>query len=285
MLEAWHLLSLDAPTVAVLWSYFFARTMGIHLPWHAPLILGIGTWLIYVADRILDGFSKSPTVALHRRHRFHAQHRKAFLGAACVFGGILLSLIVSRMSANARSEDTVLFLIALLYLFLVHRPDGEFKVWLPKELAVGVVFAVATVVPAWSRLISGGAELLPGLVVFAALCWLNCVAIERWESGSTPLLSNRSASHPTAAHITTRWAADHLEVVALMISAISLFLWIGTRMAVLSTAPIYLAAFVAAFCFAVMDRHRERFSTLHLRIAADVFLLTPLLLLPAIGRS
>jgi hypothetical protein len=276
------LLSLDAPTITALWSYFFARTTGIRLPWHALLILAIGTWLIYITDRILDGFRKSPNVLLHRRHHFHAQHRRAFLAAALIAGGILISLIVNRMSANARTEDTVLFLIALLYLFIVHRPGNGYQAWLPKELAVGAVFAAATAVPAWSRLTEGRTQLLPGILVFATLCWLNCAAIERWESGPTPL-SNGATKPPATSHVTTRWAADRLEVVALIVAAISLFLWIGTRIAVLTTAPIYLAAFLAAFCFAVMDRHRERFSTLHLRIAADAILLTPLLLLPLLG--
>jgi hypothetical protein len=283
--EAWHLLSLDAPTIAALWACFFARTVDIHLPWHAPLILAIGTWLIYVADRILDGFRKFPTVALHRRHHFHTQHRKGFLFAAVVAGAALLSLIVGRMPAKARSEDMVLFVIALVYLYLVHGPRTNRKAWLPKELAVGTVFAAATAVPAWSRLASGRAELLPGIAVFSVLCWLNCVAIECWESGSDRMQRNDASNCIAVPHITTRWAVNNLETTALLTAIVSLFVWIGARMAVLSTAPIYLAAFVSAFCFAVLDRHRQRFSTLHLRIAADLFLLSPILLLLVVGNS
>src|SRR5271156_21025 len=36
--EWWHLLSLDAPTVAALWSWFFARAMHLHLPLIPPLL-------------------------------------------------------------------------------------------------------------------------------------------------------------------------------------------------------------------------------------------------------
>ncbi|MGC2300913.1 MAG: hypothetical protein WA476_19055, partial [Acidobacteriaceae bacterium] len=55
----WHLLSLDAPTVAVLWAWSFARAADVHPSGSALAVLGIGTWLIYVADRLLD--ARSPT--------------------------------------------------------------------------------------------------------------------------------------------------------------------------------------------------------------------------------
>jgi hypothetical protein len=279
--EYWHLLSLDAPTIAALWSWFFARAMRIDLPWHAPVLLALGTWLVYVADRILDGTRADPSTPLRERHLFHARHRNAFLVIASALGGVLTWLILARMSANARYEDTVLFSAALLYLVLVHKPRlGEIN-WLPKEIAVGVVFAAATAVPAWSRLDSGRAALFPAIAVFAALCWLNCVAIERWEDLSPA--GNLQSPH---AHGTTRWTAEHFRMVA---SALALLSGILAGALVLGSsspdlrktaAPVYLAALTAALFLALIDRHRDNFSTLHLRIAADLALLTPLLFLP-----
>ena len=46
------------------------------------------------------------------------------------------------------------------------------------------------------------------------------------------------------------------------------------------TIPIYVATLTAALILALIDRHRGSFSRLHLRIAADLALLTPILLLP-----
>jgi hypothetical protein len=280
LFERWHLLSLDAPTVAALWSWFFARAMRIELPWHAPLLLALGTWLVYVADRILDGTRADPSTPLRERHLFHARHRNAFLVIAAAAGGALTWLVLARMSANARHEDTVLFAAALLYLVLVHKPRLGGINWLPKEIAVGLVFAAATAVPAWSRLNSGHAAFFPAIAIFAALCWLNCVAIERWEN-----LSSTGKLQSPDAHSTTRWVANHF---GLMASALSLLLGIlvvalafGSRSPNFrKTIPIYLAALAAAFILALMDRQRDNFSTLHLRIAADLALLTPVLFLP-----
>jgi hypothetical protein len=274
--EAWHLLSLDAPTVAALWSIFFARAMGIHLPWHSPLILALGTWMIYVADRLLDGYRPGSSTILRERHRFHARHRAAFLSAAAVASALLIWLIVDKMTAAARGEDIVLFLLSLLYLFLVHRPAMKTRAWLPKELAVGIVFASATAVPAWSRLGSGRAALTPAVALFAALCWLNCVAIEGWENGSGLDASANADAHPT-----TRWTANHLRAAALVLAAISGLASAGALAHSSWTALLYLAILASSAIFVAIDSNRERFSTLGLRIGADMALLTPLLLLLA----
>jgi hypothetical protein len=278
--ERWHLLSLDAPTVAALWSWFFARAMHVDLPWHAPLLLALGTWLVYVADRILDGYHRDPTTPLRQRHLFHAQHRKAFLAAAVAAVGILLWLICARMTASVRHEDTILFAAAMLYFFLVHKPGSGSKHWLPKELAVGAVFAAATAVPAWSRLDTGRAALFPAVVVFAAICWLNCVAIERWEN-----LSPNGQLQSPGAHQSTRWTAKHLSSAAMALAALSgliataLMLGLGSDN-YRKTIAIYLATLTAALVLALADRSRDDFSRLHLRIAADLALLTPLIFLP-----
>jgi hypothetical protein len=299
LLKRWHLLSLDAPTVAALWSWFFARAMHIELPWHAPLLLALGTWLVYVADRILDGTCSDPSTPLRERHRFHTRHRKAFLTASAAVGCTLIWLIIARMSTNARYEDTVLFSAALLYLVLVHKPRlggtgapgdrssslGLGTSWLPKELAVGIVFAAATAVPAWSRLrgpaLNGGRPaLFPAAVLFAAVCWLNCVAIERWEN-----LTPTKYLQPPDAHPTTRWVAGHFALVTTAIASFAVIP--AVTLALLSkpsdlreTVPIYAADASAALALVLLDSHRLSFSKLQLRIAADLALLTPLLFLP-----
>jgi hypothetical protein len=280
ILERWHLLSLDAPTVAALWCWFFARAMRIDLPWHAPLLLALGTWFVYAADRILDGSRANPSSPLRERHRFHARHRGAFLAAGVIGGCALLWLIAARMTANARFEDAVVFSAALLYLVLVHQPPLGAVSWptpnrLPKELAVGVVFAAATAVPAWSRLHSERQRLFPAVALFAALCWLNCVAIERWEN----LAPDEQLRSPDA-HPSTRWAVEHFRAVALVWAAVAAAFASASIASIPRTLAVYLALTTSALCLAAIDLYREKLSSLHLRIAADAALLTPLIFLP-----
>jgi hypothetical protein len=183
------------------------------------------------------------------------------------------------MSANARYEDTVLFSAALLYLVLVHKPRTRQTSWLPKELAVGIVFAAATAVPAWSRLSSGlhseRPALFPAVALFAALCWLNCVAIERWEN-LTP--TGHLQSHDT--HSTTRWVADRFQPVTLSLAVISAAVASAAITSNPETLPLYLAVTTGALCLTAIDVFREKLSSIHLRVAADAALLTPLIFIP-----
>jgi len=273
VLQAWHLFSLDAPTVAALWAIFFARATRVSLAWPSPAILALGTWLIYVADRILDGYRPCAGARLHERHRFHARHRAAFLCAGVVVGGILVWLIADKMFPAARREDTVLFLLSLLYLFLVHKPFARSRSWLPKELAVGIVFAAATAVPAWSRIESGRLTLLPAVALFAALCWLNCIAIERWENDfAVDGLANLNA--------TTLWTAEHLRPMAIFLMATSGVMWAVAGAGSSPMAWPYAAVMGSCSVFVIVDRRRERFSAIHLRILADLALLAPIFVLP-----
>jgi len=275
--EAWHLLSLDAPSVAALWACFFARTMRVSLPWHAPLMLALGTWLIYVADRLLDGFLLKPEAQLRLRHLFHARHRLSFLCAAAISSGTLVWLIVAKMSPIARREDTLLFLLSLLYLFCVHKPNGASRSWLPKELAVGIVFAAATAVPTWSRIPSDRLALMPAVALFAALCWLNCIAIERWENDLAP-------DGLAKANATTRWTANHLTQMAITLVVVSG--WMG-GISGMHSSPVmssYAATMLSCLLFVGVDRAKASFSAISLRILADLALLTPVLFLPFMPR-
>jgi hypothetical protein len=279
--EWWHLLSLDAPTVAALWSWFFARAMDLHLSLVPALLLALGTWLLYVADRILDGLRERPGELLRERHRFHARHRTAFLVAASLLVVFLAWFVLTRMRPEARRDDAWIAAFALLYLFAVHRRTTSTHAnppRLPKELAVGMLFAAATAVPAWSRLSAGAglgkAQLAPAIVFFAMLCWVNCVGIEKWEAGCT---LPQALGNP---HATTRWASLHLRPIVTMIALFSL------AAAVLAPSrglmAVYLAALLSSGLLFALDTRSSHLSPLYLRIAADAALLTPLAFFPIV---
>ena len=266
----WHFLSLDAPTVAVLWAWSFAHATQVRASITSIAVLGIGTWLLYVADRLLDvGSPRHP--ALRERHFFHARHRTMLLRAS-VAAGILLLALIGIMPAAARRDDAILFVVAMLYFTAVHLPALRVRRWFPREAAVGVVFALATAVPAWSQ---PGLqhEALAGLVaLFAGLCTLNCIAIEIWERSGR---LQRSSTVPAAA-------------IGLAIPSAALLLLSQQRdMAAFGTCAALLASTLLLF---VLDRIYRSFTRrnsgpeerahflLILRVAADAVLLTPLFL-------
>ncbi|HMD22254.1 MAG TPA: hypothetical protein VKH40_18150 [Alloacidobacterium sp.] len=260
----WHLLSLDAPTVAALWCWSFGRVAHIDLPRLGPLLLAVGTWLVYVADRILDGMDRANLERLRERHFFYLQHRTAFLMMGAIVSPVFAWVVFTRMSPAVRLEDAAVFAVAALYFLLVHAHGRAAERWLPKELAVGVLFAAATAVPAWARIAGERLSLVPVVVVFALLCWINCVAIESWESSAD------------LAHTTTAWAARHLHGLSLTTGLLSLALAAaglhdGMRLCLL------LASAVSALLLFWLAHARRHLTAMQLRIGADAALLTPLL--------
>jgi hypothetical protein len=263
----WHLLSLDAPSVAALWAWFFAHAMHLHLPPLQAFLLALATWLLYAGDRILDGLHPRHGEQLRDRHYFHARHRIAFLVAGSLLLVILAWSVATRMRPEALHDNLLIGLLTLVYLIAVHRRSP--RVRLPKELAVAILFAAATAVPAWSRIGArlGKEQLAPAILFFAGLCWANCVGIEKWEAGQ--------------AHVITRWAGMHLRMIVTMIA---LFALVAALLAPSrGLMAVYLAAVLSSGLLFVLDARSTRFSPLHLRIAADAALLTPLAFLP-IGR-
>jgi hypothetical protein len=261
LLRYWHLLSLDAPTVAALWCWAFGRAARARLtPW-LPAALAMGTWLFYVADRLLDA-RLSPEATLKERHRFHDQHRRWFLAMAAPVA-VALAVLAARMPPSLITPYCVLGALSLLYLALVHLPArarGSSLRYFPKELAVALLFAAASALPAWDeawRRAAGMPRHHPLLILcplFAVLCWLNCMAIEDWEQ-------HRHGDR-------VLWLAG-LAIAASILSVFGLFNQPARWLAV--------AAGLSAVLFLALDR--SRLSAGRRRIAADLALLTPLLLL------
>ncbi len=76
-----HVLSLEAPLVAVLYQMVLMHAHGIRF---TPLLgvgLGLACWVIYALDRTLDTFGAKKEAELDVRHAFYFRHRRLLLGA------------------------------------------------------------------------------------------------------------------------------------------------------------------------------------------------------------
>jgi hypothetical protein len=263
----WHLLSLDAPTIAVLWAWTLARSVGAEPSWTTFAVLGAGTWLIYVADRLLDGRAGAQRGALRERHLFHARHRRSLLIAAAIVLLPLVWLIVARMPVFPRREDACIFALALVYFAAVHLPFPRIR--FPRELVVGIVFACACAVPAWSSAGYAHSDLAVLTALFATLCWTNCSAIHAWERPGPP-----------------RRSLVSLRALLLALAAGAFALAAVHNPGELRIAAALLASAMLLFALdrdyrRSVKRHRPEgsLSPLALRILADATLLTPVFLL------
>jgi hypothetical protein len=276
-LALWHLLSLDAPSVAALWTWFIAHSLGLALPWQAIAAMFTAVWMIYAADRLLDARLldarqldiELSSRDLEERHRFHHRHRSRFLSII-----VLASLALAALLLNIhhRALELYMLLATLLgtWLLLIHaRPQPHSGARrLPKELAVGLFFPAAIFIPTVARVPQLQLQLLPIAALFAAACTLNCLFLYAWEHPPQP------HSQPNA-HWTTLWAIRHLPQLSLGLLALCVAVILRTPIAV--TPAIACAISIALLL--LLHLQRRRITPLHLRATADLVLLSPLLFL------
>lgn len=286
LLRIWHLLSLDAPTLAVVWCLAFGWAAGVPLsPW-ALVLLGMATWIAYVGDRVLDARLGCDPALLRDRHRFYGElwqaRRVLLLGSVLGASLICLACCFALPPAIVGGYAAV-SVVSLGYFGVVHGGSAALRRALPKEAVVGAVFAVAASLPV---LVDRGearraGPLLPvsltvAIALLALLAWMNCVCIERWESDAVQL---------RAADRSTRAAARHAPALLVGGGTASILAALAaSELHALPTlgrlAPLLAASFAALW---LLDRLRGRLSQGALRIAADLTLLTPLVVL--VGRS
>jgi hypothetical protein len=243
-----NLLSLDAPFVAVLWQVLFLRCLGAPVEWAPAVLLFFTVWLIYAADRLLDARRGRSGLA---RHEFYRRHFVAMAAVCGLVLAALVGLVISGAADPLLTRGFGVLAAVLLYLACVHGRAAN-RIGL-KEASVAVLFALGTSLPAWNSIRS--ASDVATVVLFSALCWLNCIAIEQWETGPR------------------HWP---VSLLALVIGSAGLVMLHHDR-------PILSGAIGASlFAIVLLDSMRARFSRDALRVLADAALLTPLLFLPIV---
>ena len=197
------------------------------------------------------------------RHFFHWRHRRSLIPIACATAAIAIILIADRMPAAVRDRNSVLAAAALVYFSGVHS-TARLPVWLrklvsskllSKELIVGLLFTAGCIAPTIARVHFISWPFCVCFALFAMLAWINCSAIESWESSRLP-------------------SRVPLQTAVLAISAIAA----SGAMAFLNwrLSALACSAAISALLLSLLDRRRAAISPLTLRALADLVLLTPL---------
>ncbi len=257
MLMRWHLLSLDAPTVALLWCALFVRAARAPVPVPAMELLAAGTWCLYVLDRLLD--ARGRRERLRPRHLFHARHAERFAAGVALAVLALAARVVPRMSAVILRDDAVMAALVAAYFLFVHLSE---RPPFPKELCVGLVFAAAAAEPAYARA-GRPSALIPAAVLLGLLCWWNCAAIQLWEDSA-------GAPGPEREDVGRRLRRGAAGLA--LLSAAGLIVAGSTR-------TLFAAALISAAGCWLLAWRAPRMNALRLRVAADLVLCSPLILL------
>jgi hypothetical protein len=273
-LALWHLLSLDAPVIAALWTWFIAYANHVQLPLSSTLSMALAVWMLYAADRLMDArlLDIDPThhEGLEARHYFHHRHRSTFL-IGIVLSSIALAILLPRLEAAAIHLYLILGGLVSGYFILIHATRSAHR--LPKEIAVGLCFAAATFIPTVARRPDLRLPLLPSALLFAALCSLNCLFIYFWEHEDSP------ADHPV--HTITRLALNNLPQLTILLTLVAAAL---TLLDHRTPWPIPCSIACSTALLLVLHNHRLAIAPITLRAAADLALTTPLLLLLFLHR-
>jgi hypothetical protein len=235
--------------VAVLWQTLFLRCLGAPAGWLPALVLFLTVWLIYVADRLLDTRAALAT----ERHVFYRRHFRAALIVWCVVLTATAALVSRQVAGPLLAKGMAMLAAVGVYLLAIHGLGSHRLVIGLKEASVAGLFAVGTSLTAWNWILTRSDVLT--VILFSALCWLNCVAIQQWESGPE------------------RWRIGR---IAACIALVGIALLHRDRPILASAESISLVGLV------FLDVFHRRLSPEALRVLADVALLSPVFFLPVV---
>jgi hypothetical protein len=253
-----HILSLDAPLVALAWQALLALHTGLPLRAPGRVVLALTVWLIYVADRLLDvrALAQAPPTA---RHRFYFDHQPFALGLVAAIATVDAAIIGFNLRPEVFRTGLIPSGCVAGYLVLVHRT--RFRV--PKELLVAFLFTAGTFVVASTNARDPIRELwLPGITFFV-LCLANLILIERWEAAEL-----RSAGEPR------HWITDTLcRTYPVWLAGLAV------ACAIQVNSPWYRSVAMSAAGLLALLAVGERWRLDVRRALSDVVLLTPVFFL------
>ena len=119
-----HLLSLDAPLVALVWQRWWAHGAGVSLPASREVILGLGVWLIYLVDRLADT-RRGDWVHGGTRHVFSARRRNFLTPLAVAVALILIGVAPWCLPAAEFRAGLGLLALAMGHFWLTHCRRGR----------------------------------------------------------------------------------------------------------------------------------------------------------------
>ncbi|HEY1731872.1 MAG TPA: hypothetical protein VGG15_08980 [Terriglobales bacterium] len=269
-----NLLSLDAPLIAVLWLHLLAVSGQIRISPVISVALGLAVWLIYVADRLLDGLRPGAS-ALSARHQFYRAHRRTWFSV--LLGALALACCLClELDARTLLFGTLLMLAVAGYFAAVHQMREKWRLHFPKEAVVAVVFGIGTFFPAWPNARGSNAAMAITLGLFVAICWLNIVLIEYAEWVS---LRQRSSETP---HVSTLAAGQHLSQIGATVSIVVFGL--AQLRTTEAQHPVLLTISLSALALTGLGFCWHKFSNNMVRVLADATLLTPAIALMFLRR-
>ena len=259
-------LGLDAPLVALTWTWAISQAAQSMLRTRATSMLFLVVWSIYLLDRLIDVARCKDWEHATGRLRFGRCFPQLFW--ACL--GVCIAGMIAMLGLGLRSEvvwrGTIVFLGVCLHFLVFVVPVFLRRKLFGKELGVGLFFAFGAY-----ACLGGTMGSLPLFGSLALVVTFNCLVIASRDADSDRANDPGGASH--------WWRSMHRDL-----------LWIGTAFtiaaiiaAALAEQTAFYLALAAAFAALTVLHLRSRcLSGDAVRSLADFALLIPL---PVIGLT
>jgi len=260
-------LSLDAPSVAIVWQAILSYVCHVRLLYPRQLILSLSIWLAYVADRWIEANRLEFAQIQTKRLMFYRRHRVSVLSIWIPLFFYDLYLGFHDLLKHEVMIGLYLFIAVALYLFS-HQWFHRHISWrLPKEICVALLFGTGVGFFIGLDPNCSFSVLCFCITLFTVLCFINCSLISIWEDsvdktqGQQSLAQQYNFYH----HIGRNFPLWYAVIVGF-----SLFFCDGT------VRQFALSVFLSSLGLKLIDYYQPRYGRAWARVMADAVLLTPL---------
>ncbi|KAF0094673.1 MAG: hypothetical protein E1N59_1677 [Puniceicoccaceae bacterium 5H] len=175
-------LSLDAPLVALFWTFAWGRQL-TGAAFHPPAVLvGLAIWLGYVADRLLDVKRYDGEGPESARHAFYQRHERTWWRIWIAGVGLEFVLALCWLDGAMWLRGVLLALLAAAYALSLSWWQGWTRLYY-KRVAVALLFAAGVVV-----FLPWQIETLHAWLCMALLALINLVQVTSWQAQSRRLV-------------------------------------------------------------------------------------------------
>ncbi len=182
-----NILSLDVVFIALVWQEVFARTAHVVLKWEERSVLAVSIWIVYILDHWLDTKAPSQNLAATDisfsnkapRHHYVRNYARAFRVLIILAFSTNICLL-PFLSWRLLVGGAVLAFATLVYLLLNYFFLCRHW-WLKgREIIISLIFSFGCALAAAARSYRPGL-LLPWIIIFAIVAFINCTLIARME--------------------------------------------------------------------------------------------------------
>lgn len=264
-----HLLGLDAPLIAMLWLFIFAKTWRVNYhPWQAYLALGLMVWALGIAAKLLKS-------ALIEAPKDPLQKMRRRLASSAVGAGILsLALILWGFPMSIYIRLLLLAVLVIAYFAFANfssAPEGQISY--PKHLLAGLAYAFGISIMAHvylPNLTIHDLFLSREFICFALLSTIASAALEHW----TLTKQNEESGYQD------EWQ------ISLPLTLLGAFALVFAVQAESQTPrPFFYCILTAAALLQVLNRTFQRFHLSDIKILTSACFLVPGLIFQAYQMS